>query len=156
MNEFVQKLDMKVLGERLQKVRQHLKLRQTDVAEEIGCSSLTISRMERGETSTSLLHLLTFYSQYIDMNLLLGQNFDPDDDAVYNKNRSIQNLVKTRLELLLKDAKEQTEKSQMLLNESQNAIIEEMVLKLSKQVEASTKCMTENLAKKLEKTIRLL
>ena len=60
MNSLVEKLDMKILGERLQKVRQHLKMKQSEVAEEIGCATLTISRIERGETSTALHPLLVF------------------------------------------------------------------------------------------------
>ena len=82
MNEFVQKLDMKVLGDRLQKVRQHLKMKQSEVAEEVGCAPLTISRMERGETSTSLLPLLACYSQSISMHLLFAKAFDPEDEAL--------------------------------------------------------------------------
>lgn len=65
MNEFVRQLDMKVLGRRLQKVRQHIGMKQSEVAAEIGCAPLTISRMERGETSTSLLPLLVYYSQTV-------------------------------------------------------------------------------------------
>lgn len=60
MNELVEKLDVKVLGERLQKVRQHLKMTQADVAKEIGCAPLTISRMERVRLRLLRLPLLSF------------------------------------------------------------------------------------------------
>jgi len=100
MNEFVQKLDMETLGERLSKVRMHLKMKQSEVADEIGCASQTISRMERGETSTSILPLLVFYSQSVSLDILFGKKFDPEDDALYNKNPAMDSHVKARLKLL--------------------------------------------------------
>ena len=97
---------MKVLGDRLQKVRQHLKMKQSEVAEEVGCAPLTISRMERGETSTSLLPLLAFYSQSISMDLLFAKAFDPEDEALYSKDPALESHVKARLQLLQSDATE--------------------------------------------------
>lgn len=156
MNEFVEKLDMKVLGDRLQKVRQHLKLKQSDVATEIGCSSLTISRMERGETSTSLLPLLVFYSQSIDLNLIFGIDFDPEDEAIYSKNPALQSHVKARLRLLEEDAQDYIAKTQEGFKTNVQKLMEEMFTKLNKQMMDSTLATQNDLMRRLEQTIALL
>ena len=49
MSETVKNVDLKVMGARFQKIRQRLQLKQTDVAKEVGCSMITVSRLERGE-----------------------------------------------------------------------------------------------------------
>ena len=126
MNEFVQKLDMKVLGDRLQKVRQHLKMKQSEVAEEVGCAPLTISRMERGETSTSLLPLLAFYSQSISMDLLFAKAFDPEDEALYSKDPALESHVKARLQLLQSDATEYIKNLQKEYDVNVKKLIDEL------------------------------
>ena len=156
MNEFVQKLDMKTLGERLQKVRMHLKLKQTDVAEEIGCASLTISRMERGETSTSLLPLLVFYSQSVSLDVLFGKTFDPEDDALYSKNPAMDSHVKARLQLLESDVKDYIAKTQKDFKVNVQLLIDDMFKKLNKQMMDSTTSTQEDLLRRLEQTIELL
>ena len=156
MNEFVEKLDMKVLGDRLQKVRQHLKLKQSDVAAEIGCSSLTISRMERGETSTSLLPLLVFYSQSIDLNMIFSIDFDPEDEAIYSKNPALQSHVKARLKLLEEDAQEYIAKTQEGFKTNVQNLMEEMSTKLNQQMMDSTLATRNDLMRRLEQTIALL
>ena len=156
MNEYVEKLDMKVLGKRLQKVRQHLKLKQSDVAAEIGCATLTISRMERGETSTSLLPLLVFYSQAIDLNLLFGESFNPDDEAVYSKNLDLQGLVKARLEILEEYYRNRMKDTQDLYAKTTREIIEEMLLKLNNKMKEATEKRSEELLKRLASAISLL
>lgn len=156
MDEFVRQLDMKVLGNRLQKVRQHIGMKQSEVAAEIGCAPLTISRMERGETSTSLLPLLVNYSQTIDLNLLFGHDFNPDDEAVYNKNASLQTLVRERLKSLEDEAKSQFSSLQEEYNKGFTESIAEMFLKMNEEIAASTQRKTEELMKMLEQTIKLL
>lgn len=156
MNEYVEKLDMKVLGERLQKVRQHLKLKQSDVAAEIGCATLTISRMERGETSTSLLPLLVFYSQSIDLNMIFGVDFDPEDDAIYSKNPALQSHVKARLKLLEEDAQAYIAKTQEGFRSNVRQLADELFEKLNQQMMESTIATREDLMRRLEQTIALL
>ena len=131
MNEFVQKLDMKVLGDRLQKVRQHLKMKQSEVAEEVGCAPLTISRMERGETSTSLLPLLAFYSQSISMDLLFAKAFDPEDEALYSKDPALESHVKARLQLLQSDATEYIKNLQKEYDVNVKKLIDELLKKMN-------------------------
>ena len=156
MNEFVQKLDMKTLGERLQKVRMHLKLKQTDVAEEIGCASLTISRMERGETSTSLLPLLVFYSQSVSLDVLFGKAFDPEDETLYCKNPAMESHVKARLQLLEEDAREYIKNLQKEYDVNVRELIDELLDKMNQQMLDYTSKTRERLLKRLEQTIELL
>lgn len=147
---------MKVLGKRLQKVRRHMNLKQSDVAAEIDCAPLTISRMERGETSTSLLPLLVFYSQCIDLNLLFGTNFNPDDEAVYSKNQSLQSLVKERLEKLKEDCKLQVKDLQDKYAETTGEAMEKMLQSLNEKMQEVTEKQSDELLKRLESTISLL
>jgi len=156
MNEFVQKLDMKVLGDRLQKVRQHLKMKQSEVAEEIGCAPLTISRMERGETSTSLLPLLAFYSQSISMDLLFAKAFDPEDEALYSKDPALESHVKARLQLLQSDATEYIKNLQKEYDVNVKKLIDELLQKMNQEMLDYTSKTREDLLKRLEQTIELL
>lgn len=156
MNEFVQKLDMKTLGERLQKVRMHLKLKQSDVAEEIGCALLTISRMERGETSTSLLPLLAFYSQSVSLDVLFGKTFDPEDEALYNKNPAMESHVKARLQLLEEDIKKHIAGKQKEFDVNVHALADKLLKELNEQMLNYTRGEQESLLRRLEQTIELL
>jgi transcriptional regulator with XRE-family HTH domain len=156
MNEFVQKLDMKVLGDRLQKVRQHLKMKQSEVAEEVGCAPLTISRMERGETSTSLLPLLAFYSQSISMDLLFAKAFDPEDEALYSKDPALESHVKARLQLLQSDATEYIKNLQKEYDVNVKKLIDELLKKMNQEMLDYTSKTREDLLKRLEQTIELL
>lgn len=156
MNEFVQKLDMKTLGERLQKVRMHLKLKQSDVAEEIGCALLTISRMERGETSTSLLPLLAFYSQSVSLDVLFGKTFDPEDEALYNKNPAMESHVKARLQLLEEDIKKHIAGKQKEFDTNVHALADKLLKELNEQMLNYTRGEQESLLRRLEQTIELL
>ena len=156
MNEFVQKLDMKVLGDRLQKVRQHLKMKQSEVAEEVGCAPLTISRMERGETSTSLLPLLVFYSQSISMDLLFAKAFDPEDEALYSKDPALESHVKARLQLLQSDATEYIKNLQKEYDVNVKKLIDELLMKMNQEMLEYTSKTREDLLRRLEQTIELL
>ena len=156
MNEFVQKLDMKVLGDRLQKVRQHLKMKQSEVAEEVGCAPLTISRMERGETSTSLLPLLAFYSQSISMDLLFAKAFDPEDEALYSKDPALESHVKAMLQLLQSDATEYIKNLQKEYDVNVKKLIDELLKKMNQEMLDYTSKTREDLLKRLEQTIELL
>ena len=148
MNEFVQKLDMKVLGDRLQKVRQHLKMKQSEVAEEVGCAPLTISRMERGETSTSLLPLLAFYSQSISMDLLFAKAFDPEDEALYSKDPALESHVKARLQLLQSDATEYIKNLQKEYDVNVKKLIDELLKKMNQEMlDYTSKTREDRIAK---------
>ena len=147
---------MKVLGDRLQKVRQHLKMKQSEVAEEVGCAPLTISRMERGETSTSLLPLLAFYSQSISMDLLFAKAFDPEDEALYSKDPALESHVKARLQLLQSDATEYIKNLQKEYDVNVKKLIDELLNKMNQEMLDYTSKTREDLLKRLEQTIELL
>ena len=147
---------MKVLGDRLQKVRQHLKMKQSEVAEEVGCAPLTISRMERGETSTSLLPLLAFYSQSISMDLLFAKAFDPKDEALYSKDPALESHVKARLQLLQSDATEYIKNLQKEYDVNVKKLIDELLKKMNQEMLDYTSKTREDLLKRLEQTIELL
>jgi len=156
MNEFVQKLDMETLGERLSKVRMHLKMKQSEVADEIGCASQTISRMERGETSTSILPLLVFYSQSVSLDILFGKKFDPEDDALYNKNPAMDSHVKARLKLLQEDTIKHIADKQKEFDVNVHAIADKLLKELNEQMLNYTKSEQDSLLRRLDDTIELL
>ncbi len=147
---------MKVLGDRLQKVRLHLKMKQSEVADEIGCASLTISRMERGETSTSLLPLLVFYSQSVSLDVLFGKAFDPEDEALYNKNPAMESHVKARLQLLEEDIKKHIANKQKDFDINVHVLVDKLLKELNEQMLSYTKDEQESLLRRLEQTIELL
>ena len=134
----------------------HLKLKQSDVAKEIGCALLTISRMERGETSTSLLPLLAFYSQSVSLDVLFGKTFDPEDEALYNKNPAMESHVKARLQLLQSDATEYIKNLQKEYDVNVKKLIDELLMKMNQEMLEYTSKTREDLLRRLEQTIELL
>ena len=85
----MEEISQKELGRRLQLVRRHLGLKQSEVAEQVGCGSLTISRLERGENvgSGTLGSLLAIYSQHISLNTLFAKSFPENIEEVFQDNR---------------------------------------------------------------------
>ena len=85
----MEEISQKDLGRRLQLVRRHLGLKQSEVAEQVGCGSLTISRLERGENvgSGTLGSLLAIYSQHISLNTLFAKSFPENIEEVFHNNR---------------------------------------------------------------------
>ena len=85
----MEEISQKELGRRLQLVRRHLGLKQSEVAEQVGCGSLTISRLERGEGvgSGTLACLLAIYSQHISLNTLFAKSFPENIEEVFLDNR---------------------------------------------------------------------
>ena len=85
----MEEISQKELGRRLQLVRRHLGLKQSEVAEQVGCGSLTISRLERGEGvgSGTLACLLAIYSQHISLNTLFAKSFPENIEEVFHANR---------------------------------------------------------------------
>lgn len=89
MMNSMEEVSQKELGRRLQLVRRHLGLKQSEVAEQVGCGSLTISRLERGEGvgSGTLGSLLAIYSQHISLNVLFAKSFPENIEEVFQDNR---------------------------------------------------------------------
>ena len=89
MNKMMNNLNPEEIGRRLQEVRKHIGLKQTDVAEQIGVGSLTISRLERGNSvnSSTIFKLLDFYSQYVSLNALFAESFPENTEEAFHNNR---------------------------------------------------------------------
>lgn len=89
MNKMMNNLSPEEIGRRLQEVRKHIGLKQTDVAEQIGVGSLTISRLERGNSvnSSTIFKLLDFYSQYVSLNALFAESFPENTEEAFHNNR---------------------------------------------------------------------
>lgn len=89
MNKMMENLSLKEIGRRLQEVRKHIGLKQSDVAEQIGVGSLTISRLERGNSvnSSTIFKLLDFYSQYVSLNALFAESFPENTEEAFHNNR---------------------------------------------------------------------
>ena len=89
MNKMMENLSPEEIGRRLQEVRKHIGLKQTDVAEQIGVGSLTISRLERGNSvnSSTIFKLLDFYSQYVSLNALFAKSFPENTEEAFHNNR---------------------------------------------------------------------
>ena len=57
-------------GRRIKEVRTYMKLTQKDVAEKLGITQITVSRMEQGRdvSGRKLMQFLDFYSHYISID----------------------------------------------------------------------------------------
>lgn len=102
MNDIVKTVDVKELGRRFKLIRRRLGLTQVKVAKEMDTSQLMIFRVEKGENVLSplILGLLLFYSQSVSLDALLAKQFDIDDDNLFNKNYSLNTIVKAKLDIL--------------------------------------------------------
>ena len=105
MEESGKKLDMKELGRRFKQIRQHLGLTQTEVANQLGTSQLMIYRTEKGESILSplLLSTILFYSKSVSLEALFSENFDIEDERVFDKNYALNSIVKAKLDVLRDD-----------------------------------------------------
>jgi hypothetical protein len=112
--------------------------------------------MERGETSTSLLPLLAFYSQSVSLDVLFGKTFDPEDEALYNKNPAMESHVKARLQLLQSDATEYIKNLQKEYDVNVKKLIDELLMKMNQEMLEYTSKTREDLLRRLEQTIELL
>ena len=105
MEESGKKLDMKELGRRFKQIRQHLGLTQTEVANQLGTSQLMIYRTEKGESILSplLLSTILFYSKSVSLEALFSENYDIEDERVFDKNYALNSIVKAKLDVLRDD-----------------------------------------------------
>lgn len=118
MNEFTNTIDVKEMGRRFKLVRQKLGLTQTKLGQLLGTSQLMIFRVEKGEHVLSPLFLsfLMFYSQYVSLDGLLAKNFDISDESLFNKNFSINSIVKSKIEGLRQEVIAKIDDVQKQLN----------------------------------------
>ena len=105
MEESLKTVDMKELGRRFKLIRQHLGLTQTEVANQLGTSQLMIYRTEKGESILSplLLSTVLFYSKSVSLEALFSNNFDIEDEKVFDKDYALNSIVKAKLGVLRDD-----------------------------------------------------
>lgn len=103
MNEIVESLTTKEIGERLKLVRQGLQLTQSEVGNRIGASQIAISKIENGQSVLSpvFLRLLAFYSQSISLDALFSENLNfVTHENLFDKSFAFSKIVKEKLNLL--------------------------------------------------------
>lgn len=105
MEESLKTVDMKELGRRFKLIRQHLGLTQTEVANQLGTSQLMIYRTEKGESILSplLLSTILFYSKSVSLEAMFSNNFDIEDEKVFDKDYALNSIVKAKLDVLRDD-----------------------------------------------------
>jgi transcriptional regulator with XRE-family HTH domain len=162
MSETVKNVDLKVMGARFQKIRQRLQLKQTDVAKAVGCSMITVSRLERGEniSASVFLSMLLFYMKTVSLDMLLSNYFDPDDDDLYQKNAPMNSFIKANLEQLREDAEANIRNTQegfkRNVDEALSQINDLLKKTLNEQMRNCTQDQQEKLRDRLDKVIGLL
>ena len=64
-----------------------------------------VYRIEKGESILSplLLSTILFYSKSVSLEALFGNNFDIEDEKVFDKSYAINSIVKAKLNLLRDD-----------------------------------------------------
>lgn len=162
MGETVENVDLKVMGARFQKIRQRLQLKQTDVAKEVGCSMITVSRLERGEniSASVFLSMLLFYMKTVSLDMLLSNYFDPEDDDLYQKDAPMNSFVKANLEQFREDAEANIRTTQEGFRRNVGEALKEienlLMNKLNEQMYDCTHDQQEKLKDRLDKVIGLL
>lgn len=103
MNEILDILTPKEIGERLQLVRKGLGFTQSDIAKEIGTTQNKISKIEQGNGVNTFvfIRLLAFYSQSISLTVLFSEKVDfVVYENLFDKSFAINKLIKEKLKLL--------------------------------------------------------
>ena len=70
-------MELNILGDRLKKIRESLELSQIDVASNVDCYQNAISNLElgKGGSITLFLQLISYYSQFVYIDMLFADNF---------------------------------------------------------------------------------
>lgn len=98
-------------GRRIKEVRTYMKLTQKDVAEKLGITQITVSRMEQGRdvSGRKLMQFLDFYSLYISIDNLFGEKFDlieEENISLLFDKTSIDVIMKSKLNNSIKKMEE--------------------------------------------------
>lgn len=101
MNE----LTLGVLGERLKDVRIFLGLTQSEVAEKLGESQISVTRLEKGTDlgSAKLLKFLDFYSKVVSIAVIFNDFYDRSELRLKNDYKG--NFEETQLKLVIESHK---------------------------------------------------
>lgn len=97
----------KRLGEKLKEIRRILGLTQTELAEKVGINQVSITRLESGGNVgvSILLDVLTFYSQYVSIDVLFDENawnMASQDREMLLKKVHINSIIHAKLTLMKK------------------------------------------------------
>lgn len=76
-------MELKVLGERLRKIRKHLGINQQQLADATHLTQPAISRLEKGDEvyASTLLAVLSFYQDKVCLHNLLSPEQGEDSEA---------------------------------------------------------------------------
>lgn len=129
MNEILEQLTLKEMGERLLLARKTLGLKQQEVAEIIKTSQTRLSQIEKGNAVTSpvLIRLLAFYSQSISLDALFAENMNfVTHQNLLNKDYALSKIVKEKIECLristIYDLKQTTEELDRVFRETSSLL----------------------------------
>ncbi len=105
-------LTLSVLGERLKDVRVFLSLTQAEVAEKLGESQISVTRLEKGTDlgSAKLLKFLDFYSKAVSIGVIFNDFYDRTQLRM--KNEYKENFEAEQLQLVI-DRHKNTMKEQI-------------------------------------------
>lgn len=95
-------VDVKVLGERLRVLRNHVGLTQKELANRVGITQTAISRLENGEEvyASALLSVLTYFQDVIVFDDLFASKTDFQESPICQNRAEKQEQLIHRLELL--------------------------------------------------------
>ena len=115
-NKEVEKLDKKVIGEKIKNRRKQLKMTQFELAEKIGLHEKHISRIESGQNFPNL----DSFFKILEILDLKMSDFDTDLELVQGKTRDelnyiLNNSTQSELELYLNIIKLISEKNKTLI-----------------------------------------
>ena len=100
------KIDIKILGQRLKAIRKDLGMSQMHIAQQLGVAQSMVSKIERGAPVLSpvLLGYMLFFSDRVNINYLVGDRFDINDkDALYDVSFSLNTIIRAKMETLQQD-----------------------------------------------------
>lgn len=103
------KLPNKVLGKRLKQIRGVMGYTQAQMAAQVPCDSLTLSRIERGENlmAEKVVAVLAFLSRKVNINYLLSENFDiTNEEALFHMGYEFNSVAKAKLDFIKEDLHE--------------------------------------------------
>lgn len=101
-NKEICMVDVKVLGERLRVLRNHVGLTQKELANRVGITQTAISRLENGEEvyASALLSVLTYFQDVIVFDDLFASKTDFQESPICQNRAEKQEQLIHRLELL--------------------------------------------------------
>lgn len=120
MNEILEIITPEELGKRIKAVRQSMGITQEEMAQTVGTTTLSVSKIESGITvySPALIKVLAYLSQETSIDYLLSKAFDPEEkEILFNKNFSLNSIVKEKMKMLEERVTRQMEETSKEISE---------------------------------------